>query len=439
MSTRQKPESPILPLKLASPDRSQVALQILDLETTLPDDHSARLVWLFVERLDLAPWYSEIQSIRGGSGRPATDPRLLIALWLYATLDGVGSAREVARLCELHAAYRWLCGGVSVNHHTISDFRSNSGRKLDELLETTLTSLLEEGIVTLNRVTQDGTRVRANAGAASFRRGRTLKEMRRIARQQVQRLRNELEGDGAEPTKRQKAARERAQRESLAHIERALKRLGTIIKEPSGNPEEDGNHAEPDDVVLDEEQSEQRVSTTDVESAVMKMADGGYRPAFNVQIVGDDTNQIIISYDVTSQGTDMGLLEETLERLEQTTGSRPKSVLVDGGYVKKSDIEEAEKKGTKVYAPPPKPKNDRDPSAPARGDSEWIKLWRARMGTEEGRQIYKRRSVAERYNAYMKNHGLSQLLVRGTEKVRAVIALHILTHNFTRLCAIGYL
>lgn len=441
MANTTEPQSS--PRKLLTPERSQVALQILDLETTLPDDHVARLVWEFVERLDLSAWYRDIQSLRGGSGRPATDPRLLMALWLYATLDGVGSAREVARLCELHAAYRWLCGGVPVNYHTLSDFRSNSGRKLDELLETTLTSLLDAGIVTLNRVTQDGTRVRANAGASSFRRGRTLKDLRRIARQQVGRLREELEGDAAAPTRRQKAARERAQRESTERIERALKRLGVITKESRDDAGTDTDtdtdtDAADDDIHLDEEQQKQRVSTTDDAATVMKMADGGYRPAFNIQIVGDAEHQIIIGYDVTTQGTDMGLLKPALDQLEQVTGIRPASALVDGGYVKKSDIEEAEEKGTKIYAPPPTPKNDRDPATPARGDSDALAQWRTRMATEEGKAIYKRRSIAECYNAHMKNRGLRQVLVRGIEKVRSVVALHVLTHNFTRLSAVGY-
>lgn len=160
--------------RLVYPNRSQVELRAVDLESLLPEDHPARAVWAFVETLDLTPLHEKVQAVEGGAGRPAIDPRIFLALWLYATIEGVGSARALERLSEQHDAYRWILGGVSVNHHSLSDFRVQHAEYLDEVLTHSVAVLMDQGLVTLNRVSQDGTRVRANAGAASFRREESL-------------------------------------------------------------------------------------------------------------------------------------------------------------------------------------------------------------------------------------------------------------------------
>src|SRR3989338_8802370 len=181
--------------RLQRPNRAQVELRPVDLEGLLPADHRARIVWDFVEGLDLEPLHAEIKAVEGHAGRPPIDPAILMALWLYATVEGVGSARAVARLCEEHDAYRWLCGGVSVNYHTLADFRVQPVESLDRLLTTSVATLMSEGLVTVTRVAQDGVRVRANAGAASFRRRRRLEESLAEAQAQLEALRQELHDD----------------------------------------------------------------------------------------------------------------------------------------------------------------------------------------------------------------------------------------------------
>src|ERR1700712_551759 len=178
--------------RFVSPNRAQVELRALDLESLLPPDHAARAVWEFVSSLDLGRLESKTRSVEGRAGRPATDPRIFLALWLYATTKGIGSARALERLTEVHDAYRWIAGGVPVNYHSLSDFRSGHRAYLDEVLTQSVAVLMKEDLVTLNRVSQEGTRVRANAGASSFRRKPTLEACQELAKEQVERLKQEL-------------------------------------------------------------------------------------------------------------------------------------------------------------------------------------------------------------------------------------------------------
>jgi transposase len=239
----------------------------MPLENLLDEDHQARLVWDFAVGVDLSPLYQQIRSVEGGPGHPAIDPRICFALWLYATLEGVGSARALTWLCQHHNAFRWLRGGVSVNYHTLSDFRSAHADFLDRVLTHSVALLREQDLVDLNRVAQDGLRVRACAGAASFHRRRTLEEHLHEAREQMRRLKEELdEGDAAAPSRRQAAARERAARERAERLQQALARLPELEARKQAGAKD-----------------ESRASGTDPEAKVMKMAAGGYRLAFNVQ------------------------------------------------------------------------------------------------------------------------------------------------------------
>src|SRR5215471_18451133 len=181
--------------RVLTAERDQIALRAVDIESTVGPEHAVRNVWAFVERLDLSALYAEIGSVEGGSGRAAIDPKILMALWLYATVDGVGSAREIERLTETHDAYRWICGGVNVNHHTLSDFRCARVDVLDELLTESVAVLVNKGLVKLACVAQDGIRVRASAGAGSFRRRLTLELCLKQARAQIQTLKEEIDAD----------------------------------------------------------------------------------------------------------------------------------------------------------------------------------------------------------------------------------------------------
>lgn len=169
--------------RLRVPHRGQIEIRYASLDELLEAEHPARAIWATVCGLDLECWLGEIKAVEGNVGRNATDPRLLVALWVQATLDGIGSARELERLCSKDLAYQWLCGGVSVNHHSLSDFRGHEG--WDDLLTQIVGTLLAEGLVTMQRVAQDGMRVRASAGQASFRRRGTLEKCLEDARQQI--------------------------------------------------------------------------------------------------------------------------------------------------------------------------------------------------------------------------------------------------------------
>ncbi len=208
--------------RLQRPNRRQLELRPSDLESLLPPEHRARIVWEFVEGLDLSPLYEKIRAGEGHAGRSPVDPAIHMALWLYATVEGVGSARAVARLCQEHDAYRWICGGVSVNYHSVADFRVDHAEFLDTVLTESVAALMAEDLVDLNRVAQDGVRVRASAGASSFRRKKTLEECLKEAEEQVETLRKELEEDPGLHSRRGQAARERAAQERKERIAKAL-------------------------------------------------------------------------------------------------------------------------------------------------------------------------------------------------------------------------
>jgi transposase len=386
------------------------------LDGLIGSDHQARVVWDFCLGLDLSALYDAVRSRVGGPGHPAIDPRLQVALWLYATLEGVGSARALARLCSDHAAFRWIAGGVSVNYHTLADFRVGHLDALDALLTHSVAVLREQDLVDLNRVAQDGMRVRASAGAASFHRKPTLEEHLEEAKLQVARLKEEMDDDPSAPSRRHAAARERAARERQERLQRALARLPEM--EAKKKPDE---------------KDKARVSSTDPEATVMKMADGGYRPAYNVHYAADCGSQVIVGVEVITTGSDMGQLAPMLEQIHGRFDARPAEVLADGGFAALGDIEAAQAAphGATVYAPVPKPKDaSRDRHEALPGDSAAVGSWRVRMGTEEAKEVYKERaSTAECVNAQARNRGLYRLLVRGLEKVKAVALWFAVAHN----------
>jgi transposase len=371
-------------------------------------------MWAVVEGLDLAGFYEPIKARDSRPGRSATDPKILLCLWLYGTSEGVGSARRLARLCQEHDAYRWILGGVTTNHHTLADFRVGHAQRLDELLTQLLAVLMKQKLVKLRRVAQDGMRVRANAGAASFRRGPTLEECLTSARAHVARVKREADEPDATATAREQAARERAAREREARVARALRELpkAQAAKKPK-------------------EREQARVSTTDPEARVMKMGDGGFRPAYNVQLATDVESRFVVGVHVTNAGTDMGQMVPMLDDIERRTGERPVEHLVDGGFAKREAITEAAERGVTVYAPVSTPKkNDVDPHEAKPNDTAAVAEWRQRMATDEAKAIYKERAAtAETVNADLRIRTLDRLLVRGTDKVMSVALWAALTYN----------
>lgn len=403
--------------------RDQIKFRACALNDMLPEDHQARIVLKFVEGLDLGPIYDEIAAVAGRPGHPAADPRILFTLWLYATLRGVGSARELDRLCEQHVAYMWICGEVSMNYHTLSDFRTRHVDLLDRLLTESVASLMAEGLVSLDRVAQDGMKVRANAGAASFRRKETLEELLVEAKQQVEALRSELEADPAGAKDRQRAARQRAAEEREERIRAALNQIPQIEAAKKAA-----------------EKDKARASTTDADARTMKMGDGGFRPAFNVQYATATDSQVITGVDVTNSGGDQGQMAPMVAQHETRYGKTPDEILVDGGFVKKEDIDtvSAPHGSTTVYAPVMKSKDpNRNPHQPRPDDSPAVAEWRKRMATDEAKEIYKQRAAtAECSNAQARNRGMQRFLVRGLRKVKAVALWYALAHNLMRAAAL---
>lgn len=421
-SARQERQAQPARARVLLPNRKQMELRPSDLESLLPEGHRARLVWGFVERCDLSALYAGIKAREGTVGRDAIAPEILLALWLYATLEGVGAARALARLVQSHDAYRWICGGVQVNYHTLSDFRGAHGEVLDELLTQSVASLMAAGVVKLGRVAQDGMRVRASAGAGSFRREARLLGYLEQARARVQALKAQVEEDPAQYTRRQQAARERAARERESRIAKALERLPELaeIKRRQGKKPE-----------------EARASSTDADATVMKMGDGGFRPAYNVQYATDGQSQVIVGTEVSTSGSDLGQLAPMVEQVAERCGKTPEQWLVDGGYPAHEQLDAVAEK-TEVYAPVPKGKDaNADPHQPKPGDSTAVAAWRERMGSDEAKTIYQERgAIAECVNAQARNRGLARLLVRGKAKVKCVVLLHALAHNLMRMAAL---
>jgi transposase len=417
-------ETALAPLpRIQRADRQQIDPQPRRLDELIDVDHAARVVWEFVEGLDLSALYERIRAVEGHAGRSAIDARILMALWLYATLDGVGSARRLARLCQEHNAYRWLCGGVSVNYHTLSDFRVQHGAWLEEQLTVQVATLMAEGLVELNRTAQDGVRVRASAGASSFRRCRTLEQCLHEAEEHMAALHQEREENPAVVHQRRQAAQERAARERRARIEAALDQLAEVEAQKKAD-----------------EKDKARSSTTDAEARVMKMPDGGFRPAYNGQFCTDTPSQIIVGVEVSNAGSDQGQMMPMIEQVADHYGQYPNEALVDGGFVNKADIDtlSSPARGVTLYAPVPKPKDPgRDPYQPLPTDSPAVAQWRQRMGSEAAKAIYKvRAATAECVNAIARNRGLQQFRVRGLKKVKAVLLWFALAHNLMRGAAL---
>lgn len=418
--------------RVLRPDRQQLQWVPRDLEAAVPEDHPARAIWNLLENLDLSPFYGAIKAVLDGPGRPTTDPQVLLALWLLATVDGVGSARRLARLCEEHDAYRWLCGGVPTNYHMLSDFRVAHQAALDNLLTQIVASLLAAGAVTLERVAQDGMRVRASAGASSFRRKARLQACLKAARAQVQRLAREREHPDPGVGQRERAARERAARERVERVERALAYLPQVhaAKERQQHTLAVGER---------EKVTAPRLSTTDPEARVMKMPDGGFRPAYNAQLATDSATGIIVGVAVTTEGTDAGQAVPMEEQVEQRTGRHPRAYLMDGGFATREAITTLEARGVTVYAPVRVPRNkpEEERYQPRSGDSPQVVAWRARMATEPAKAIYKERgATAEWANAQVRLHGVSQFTVRGLTKATTVMLLVAIAHNLLRWVAL---
>jgi transposase len=405
--------------RLREPKRDQIELRVVDIESLIGEDHVARLIWAYVESLDLSELEDRIKSRGDRPGHPATSPRLLLALWLYANSDGVGSARALDRLCSCHDAYRWLCGGVSVNYHTLADFRAGCGDLLDRLLEEHLAALDKARLIDLHTLAQDGVRIRASAGTASFRREASLDQHLAMAQAVVETLKREVEAQPDASNRHIEAAKKRAARERSERVKAALGELAQIKRKRQQLEDKGGNGKKP---------KEPRASTTDPQARVMKMADAGFRPGYNVQVVSAAGEQIVVSVDVSNNGSDHGQMRPMLERLDGR-GHLPQRHVADGGFSSADDIEWAHDNGVEVYSPAKQSKAGTDPYLPRPRDGAGVLAWRARMASEAGKAQYKVRTICECIHARWRNWGLRQVTVRGIKKIRAVVLSYALTNN----------
>ncbi len=414
--------------RVLRPVREQLQWVARDLEASIPQDHPARAIWNLLERLDLTAFYGSIKAVVDGPGRPTTDPQVLLSVWLLGTVQGVGSARKLDRLCQEHDAYRWMCGGVPINYHMLSDFRVAHQVAMDDLLTQIVASLMAAGAVTLEQVAQDGMRVRTSAGASSFRRKERLKEWLAEARAQVRRLAKEREHPDPLVSQRERRARERVAREREERVEEAL---GYLPEVQASKERQQQTYA----IAKRAKVTAPRASTTDPQARVMKMPDGGFRPAYNVELATDGAQGVIVGVTVTQQGTDAGQALPMEEQVVRRTGQQPGAYLMDGGFAIREDITALEERGITVYAPVRLPRNkpEEERFRPRYGDSPQVVRWRQRMATEEAKAVYKTRgAIAEWTNAQVRQHGVSRFTVRGLLKVTAVMLLVAVAHNLMR-------
>ncbi|MEM6474084.1 MAG: IS1182 family transposase [Planctomycetota bacterium] len=325
-------------VRVNRPERTQVEMQLLSLDQMLDKDHRARIVWQFVNSLDLQPLYEGFKATQGQSGRNAIAPEILLALWLMATIDSISSARELDRRTTTDIPYMWLCGGVSVNYHTLSDFRSNNSEYFEKMLVDTVTAMMAQGFVTLDTIGQDGMRVRASAGSSSFRREPKLKELHKQAEAHVKKLREQGEDESARNAAdvAKRAAQQRAATEQAERIAEALRQVEELHQQKEKRRKGDGEKA--------------RCSTTDPDARKMKMGDGGFRPAYNVQFATDGDSRVIVAVDVTNTGSDRGEMSPMHDKVVETYQATPEKMLVDSAFATKNDVKTVEQSGTKVYS-----------------------------------------------------------------------------------------
>lgn len=417
------------------PQRHQVEMHLFSLDEMIREDHLVRTVVRYVDSLDLSELYDSIKSKAGHVGRDAIDPRILFSLWLFATLEGENSGRRIAALTERDLAYMWICGGVSVNYHTVCNFRTEHRDLLKRILTDSIAVLQYHNLVQLETIAQDGMRVRASAGSGSFRTQSTLEAFKKSAEQYLEKLNQESDDDDDQDlSKGQKSARKRAAKEQLDRLEAAcleMEQMQQRYKKRNKNVGEKNKRSEP------------RASTTDPQARRMKMADNGYRPAMNVQFASDADHMLITYVEVTNEGTDTSLLQPMYERICSQYGVVPKKYLADGGFSKKQGVSELERNGTLFYGPLYNEKKQlesgQDPYLPREGEDKYYTQFRQRMGTAEAKEIYRRRApVAEFPNAVCRNQGLTQFSVRGLIQAKSQALWHALAYNFRRFTKLKF-
>ena len=379
-------------------------------EDALGAAHPARLPWQVLGTLDLSGFLRNAKAVEGERGRDVMSVRMLLTLWLYGISVGVGSAREIARRIQSDAAFRWIVGDQSVGHSKLSEFRVGHRAVVDKLFSDVLGTLLHRELMSLDLVAQDGTRIRASASAPSFRRARSLEECREQAALHVKAVL--AEADDTAATEAEKRARLAAAEDYQRRVDEAIATVQELQAQGKKSP---------------------RASTTDADARVMKMGDGGFRPAYNVQLATAGSPmggaRTIVGLRVTKVGSDMGSVPPMLDDIERRTGQLPAVLLADANHGDHDSIRDATARGVTALISVLKPR----PGATGAhvDDDAPIAAWRARMQTDEAKQTFRARaSLCELPNAHFKSRlGLGHLLVRGLDKVMCVVLLTALASN----------
>lgn len=412
-------------------DRFQTRWDFIDLEGLLASDHRARVVLRFVESLDLSALYDAIKAREGEPGRPPPDPAVLLALWLYATIEGVGSARELDRLARCDIAYRWIAGGVPLNYHGLADFRVGHVALLDRLLTESVTALITAGVVSLAEVVIDGTKVRAHASRDSFKSADKLARIEAAVQERLARLKTEVECAPEASSRRKRAAQERAAREVAERAAAAQAALDKVRAEKA-------KRAKTHKTDEAKKKSEPKASLSDPAARFMRFPDGAIRPAYNAQIAVAPRQGIVLAVAMTDRRNDAGLALPMVDDIATRYGKAPQNLLVDTHYATAEDIAAlaAHQAGAvTVFAPPPPERADVKPATLERRakqrarQPDSVKQWRNRMATATGQETFRRRKLIERINGNLKNHGFGFLQVRGLLKAKAVALWHALANN----------
>lgn len=406
MATKRK-----APAHIREPQRSH-GITFERVDDLVAHDHPARLLWDVLGGFDLAPFSARIRSTPGAAGRPQLSPRMVLTAWLYAYSQGVGSARHLAKLLRTDLAYLWIVGDLEIGHHKLSEFRAEHGEALNQLFTDVLAQLLHRGLISLDAMAQDGMRVRAAAGAASFRSYGSLLECRQQAELHLKAVLAQV--DSPAESFAVQARREAAARDFQQRVEQAIK---ACVQQRHDHPERVA-----------------RGSTTDAEARVMKMADGGFRPGLNVQFgtVGKPTGgpRTIVAVRVTNVGSDLGSLLPMVDQVHQRLGQYPRTVVADSNHAKHDDLIALMALGIEPVVTVPSARRGQ-PRGEQADQREPIQRWRERMAQEPAKsQARARASVAELANAWQKSkHGLTQALVRGAARLLNVMLLGALAMN----------
>ncbi len=417
--------------KLKTSCRNQYEFRSFCLDDLIPDDHKARIIWDFVDNMDLSACFMEIMSYQCKPGRSTIDPKILLALWIYTIIDGNSSARKLEELCKNHNVYKWICGGVTVNRTTLAEFRSKDPRKFDELLTRCLAVLIQNDLISDSDFSQDGTRVKASAGNNSYHREDSLKALEAKLTIHIEQLRKDekLIPDAYE--KKKNARNEQVALEKKKRVQSAIKNLYAARSEKITNSKRNHN------AVTEKELEEVRASTTDPEVRRMKMGDSGYRLAYNVQFATGLDSRVIYGVDVVNTldpGTAPRLMAQVEERLKNIKLGKIKNWIADAAYSSKNEIITVA--GLFVdcfYFAPPSPRKGVDPKKHQKDDCEALKKWRDAIGSDQVKDIYKKRcSTAEFSNMHVKNAALKGFSVRGLIKAKGMAFLHAIVMNVAR-------